>query len=156
MSPPHKLWPAKTLECRGAVCVSLRLRWLARTAFFVAVLFFRRLGALVCVRQHAHRTADEKIWCFTHPGLTCGIPLEPHYFKHVWPAKKKGGRPMLTSAHGTCSVTRGSRVAEFEMDPKGEKPKYLPLCGGCRLAGRAAVTAKEYKLKKGTFDSIFE
>jgi hypothetical protein len=104
------------------------------------------------------KTADgKKIWCFTHPGLTCGIPLEPHYFKHVWPAKKKGGPSDADkrSRYPLCYAC-GSRVAEFEMDPKGEKPKYLPLCGGCRLAGRAAVTAKEYKLKKGTFDSIFE
>ena len=97
------------------------------------------------------------IICFTHPGLTCGVPLEPDYYKYVWPKAKKGAPSDADKKlkYPLCYAC-GSKVDTFVVDPKAQKPADLPLCERCAAAGRVSVRATEYKLKKGAFDSIFD
>jgi hypothetical protein len=98
-----------------------------------------------------------KILCFTHPGLTCGVPMEPDYYSFVWPSKKKGGSSAADKRlrYPLCYAC-GARVDSFVIDPKVEKPANLPLCERCSAAGRSEVPTKMYKLKKGEFDSVFD
>ena len=110
----------------------------------------RRCGCVVWL-ENAQR---EGVVCFTHPGLTCDVPLEPDYYKYVWPAKNEGG-PSDADKYPLCYAC-GSRVGTFITDVKADKPANLPLCERCAAAGRLEVPAKTYKLKKGTFDSVFD